>query len=318
MSDPTVVPPVPPIPAAPVAQAPQPKKGWFTRLPLWAKIVFILIWPVSVTYGVIVMWKDKKFSNGMRIALTAGAVIFFVWGFSIGGDGGSATSNTVASNSARPSSSSSAASASSQDATASDTSAATAPKEEKTVIEEQPPAEPTIQQLCDSAYGTFDAVSQSGRGDSVVALPAGFTGALVTATHSGSSNFVIFVLDSENQETELLVNEIGAYSGTTFCPAGSNLKITADGSWTITIAPVSTAPLMSAAASGKGDSALLYDGGTAIWKITHDGESNFVVMNTNDGLLINEIGVYTGIIPVSSGPDLVVITADGNWTITPQ
>lgn len=117
---------------------------------------------------------------------------------------------------------------------------------------------------------------------------------------------MIQVLDSENQETELLVNEIGAYSGTTLCPSGANLKITANGKWTVAIAPVSTATLMSGAAADKGDSALLYDGEAAIWKITHDGDSNCVVMNTNDGLLINEIGVYAGTIPVSSGPDLVM------------
>lgn len=70
-----------PVPEAPAAAAPEPKKGWFTRLPVWAKIVFVLIWPASVTYGVIVMWRDKKFSNGARIALTIGTVIFFVWVF---------------------------------------------------------------------------------------------------------------------------------------------------------------------------------------------------------------------------------------------
>ena len=53
--------------------------------------------------------------------------------------------------------------------------------------------------------------------------------------------------------------------------------------------------------------------------LTHDGESNFVVFEeTGDafsmGLLVNEIGPYSGTVPLSAGPSLISISADGAWT----
>ena len=54
---------------------------------------------------------------------------------------------------------------------------------------------------------------------------------------------------------------------------------------------------------------------------THKGGGNFVVMQS-DGtwpdLLINEIGTYNGTVPLSSGPSLLLITADGKWTMTEE
>ena len=35
----------------------------------------------------------------------------------------------------------------------------------------------------------------------------------------------------------------------------------------------------------------------------------------NFGLLINEIGAYSGTVPLSSGPSVIVAGADGNWTL---
>jgi hypothetical protein len=60
------------------------KRGWFTRLPLWGKILFVIIWPVSVIYGLYWMWKDKKFSMAARIVLTIGAALLFLIGFASG------------------------------------------------------------------------------------------------------------------------------------------------------------------------------------------------------------------------------------------
>ncbi len=40
-----------------------------------------------------------------------------------------------------------------------------------------------------------------------------------TATHKGSGNFTINSLDNGNQDVDLLVNDIGNYSGTTFIAA---------------------------------------------------------------------------------------------------
>ncbi|MDO9557230.1 MAG: hypothetical protein Q7J82_06580 [Coriobacteriia bacterium] len=279
------------------------KRGWFTSLPLWGKILFVLVWPVSLTYAVVVMWKDKRFPIAARVALTALAVIVIAVGFAGGGDESATTAGTTKK-------------ADTSAATVSDSTVAdVAEPEPKPEPEPEPEPEPTIQELADSAYGVFDVIEKTGTGDDVIPLPAGVS-CVIVATHSGSSNFVLRSLDSGNQMVDLLVNEIGAYSGSTFCAEGVSLQVEASGSWTIRIAPISTVPVMATEPlSSKGDAVMLYDGGTAIWDITHTGSSNFVVKN-GDGLLVNEIGDYSGAVPVSGGPYIVTISADGAWTIT--
>jgi hypothetical protein len=97
------------------------------------------------------------------------------------------------------------------------------------------------------AVREFAPLAQSGTGLYIVTLPKGVTGGIVTALHDGASNFVIDVLDATNQSTaDLLVNTIGAYTGTTAYGLtalgdGISLQITADGNWTITLSPISAA-----------------------------------------------------------------------------
>ncbi|MFA4842051.1 MAG: TM2 domain-containing protein, partial [Agrococcus sp.] len=149
----------------------------------------------------------------------------------------------------------------------------------------------------------------------------------VTATHSGSSNFVLQVLDAQNESTgDLLVNTIGGYSGQTAFGLrsfgeGVRLQITADGPWGLTIAPLAAAAPLAPA--GTGDAVLLYDGDAGALAATHDGGGNFVLIEEtaemfSTGLLVNEIGAYSGTVPLSSGPSVISVTADGGWTLAVQ
>jgi TM2 domain-containing membrane protein YozV len=182
----------------------------------------------------------------------------------------------------------------------------------------------TVQSWADSTFGTFTPVTQSGKGDNIVTLPTGAKAGIVTATHDGSSNFSLSVLDASNASTgQLLVNTIGAYKGTTSygfttLGKGTTIQITADGKWTLSISPVSAAPAM--VPSGAGDGVFLYSGKAGKLTATHDGTSNFTVSEEtgeafHDGLLINQIGAYSGTVPLSSGPSVIVVGADGNWTL---
>jgi hypothetical protein len=174
-------------------------------------------------------------------------------------------------------------------------------------------------------YPAFEAAEHSGDGDGVVDLPEGVAQALVTATYDGSGNFSVAALDEGNESTgELLVNTIGAYSGTTavgLLSIGNDpvkLAVTADAAWTITLAPIAEAPAL--AESGEGDGVFKYEGDAATWAVTHDGEANFTLSYYTSAdfempLLVNEIGAYEGDVPATAGPGLVVITADGAWTI---
>lgn len=198
--------------------------------------------------------------------------------------------------------------------------------DEEPVVEEEPAVETdTVQTWADDAFGTFAPVSQTGPGDNLVTLPTGATAGIVTLTHDGTSNFAVTVLDAANGSTgQLLVNTIGAYSGVTtygfnsFGEPGVTLQITADGNWTLTMAPISTASAL--VGSGVGDGVFLYDGDAGKLAATHDGSSNFVVMEETDkafsmGLLVNEIGAYSGTVPLSSGPSVITVGADGSWTL---
>jgi hypothetical protein len=173
-------------------------------------------------------------------------------------------------------------------------------------------------------FPVFDALDESGSGDSTITLPGAY--GIIEASHDGDANFALTVLDSNNQETgDLPVNTIGSYSGTTAFGFDSiagdpaALQVTAGGSWSVTIKPISDAPDLPD--SGSGDGVFRYEGGAADWHLTHDGSENFIVSEyTGDALdiplQVNEIGAYEGTVPAKAGPAVVVIKADGSWTLT--
>ncbi|GAA1967047.1 DUF4190 domain-containing protein [Microbacterium deminutum] len=180
----------------------------------------------------------------------------------------------------------------------------------------------------DSAYGTFAPVTKTGTGDSVIAIPAGATAGIVTAQHNGSSNFVLSVLDSANQPTgDLLVNTIGPYKGVTGfglsgigSGAGTNIKVSADGDWSVVIAPISSAPTLVVPGGATGDQVYKYDGAAGNWAFSNTGQSNFVVVQYSGSipnLAINEIGAYNGTVPMLAGPSVIVVQSDGAWTVKP-
>ncbi|MEJ1087265.1 TM2 domain-containing protein [Microbacterium sp. Mu-80] len=194
---------------------------------------------------------------------------------------------------------------------------------EEAAAEEPAPEEPTAASWANDTFGDFTPIQQSGSGDTVIDLPAGATGGIVMATHQGQRNFAVSVLDANNGSTgELLVNTIGAYSGTTawgmsVLGDGVKLQVMADGAWTFDIRPMGAAPGLATA--GTGDAVFLYDGGPASLAATHAGSRNFVVQEEtseafNMGLLINEIGQYRGTVPLSAGPSVITVMADGAWT----
>lgn len=207
--------------------------------------------------------------------------------------------------------------------TATDEPTETAPAEEAT-DEATDPGE-DIGAVFDEMFGTFAIVTETGSGDTVITLPDAAAGR-VTATHSGSANFVINVLDAANEMSgDLLVNTIGSYAGTTawglsaLSDEGVKLQVVADGAWTIELAPISAAPVIEPSTQGEGDIVLLLDGAAADWAVTHDGDRNFVVLQVGDGfpnLAVNEIGSYSGTVPLLGGPTVISVMADGAWDFT--
>jgi hypothetical protein len=155
------------------------------------------------------------------------------------------------------------------------------------------------------------------------AIDVPFPAAIASFTHSGSSNFVVHVLTDDNED--LLINEIGSYSGQVLLPSPGALTfdIDADGAWTLDINQAGAAT--EAAFSGKGDAVSgLFDApDTGPWEFNHDGESNFAVhLICADGqdLIQNEIGQVSGssIVRFGDSPCLWSVKADGNWSLAPR
>jgi hypothetical protein len=177
-----------------------------------------------------------------------------------------------------------------------------------------------------TTYPAFTSIIKSGHGDSVIALPTEATAGIITATYTGSENFIIEGLDDSNGSTlDMPVNTIGKYSGTSafgmnssMGSATSKFKITASGAWTITISSLDSASALPA--SGHGDGVYKYDGAAPTWNIANKGSANFVVDQYSDSgelpLLVNEIGNYSGVVPGSAGPSIIVVQSDGNWKIS--
>lgn len=200
----------------------------------------------------------------------------------------------------------------------------TAVEEEPQVEEEPEPApEPdVVEPAPDVVYeGTGDSIVQ-------IELPAGPDSiGIATITHSGSSNFAVWSLDANLNQGDLLVNEIGAYSGTVpFSLSASEqitaLEINADGPWAVTVRDVLTVREVPQGdtTSGQGDDVLLYFGEATIADMTHTGDSNFAVWSYGDrtDLLVNEIGSYTGQVRWPAGSALIQVSANGAWTIALQ
>jgi hypothetical protein len=154
-------------------------------------------------------------------------------------------------------------------------------------------------------------------------------------THTGGdSNFSVVLMNGNGEWVDLLVNEIGEYSGKK--AVGINKKgtylldIEADGNWTVNI----TQPRPSSGVkkpltfTGTGDDVpqFMYfkKKGLTRFNMSHTGESNFAIWLFDENgnhvdLLVNEIGNYSGSTAVripKKGVYLLDITADGSWSVS--
>lgn len=183
------------------------------------------------------------------------------------------------------------------------------------------PSEATAQEFADGNFGTFAPVSGSGKGPGFVKVPVGATGAIVSATHKGKSNFAIEGVGADNKPTGLLVNTAGNYRGVTMFTSDVKpvkLKVTADGTWTLKISPVSSASKATSSNSGTGDAVLLYDGAAASWNLTHAGSADFSVRFLSmeaDSVVVNKTGKFSGTVSAPAGPAVVIVGANGKWTM---
>lgn len=169
-------------------------------------------------------------------------------------------------------------------------------------------------------------VEYQGRGAKVLTIAKPASGAvLVTLSHSGRANFVVWTLGDKLKEADLLVNTIGRYRGTVLMDAQGEdthrLKIEADGAWKVSVVELSAAPRfgMGRPAQGTGDAVLIYTGAAGVITSDHRGQANFVVTAYSDDafpdLIVNEIGRYHGEGTIGDGPQVISVQADGRWAL---
>jgi hypothetical protein len=176
----------------------------------------------------------------------------------------------------------------------------------------------------------FAPITLEGRGDDIVpfTIPES-AAAIVSITHAGERNFVVQTLGADGEQYDLLVNEIGDYSGTRLFDTVEHsvaFEVSADGSWTAVVKPVSEARPWNGESqlTGSTDDVVRVTGsvdGLATVLVIHDGDANFVVVaysGQGNDLLINEIGQYRGEVLLPVGTVLIELTANGPWSVTPQ
>ena len=147
--------------------------------------------------------------------------------------------------------------------------------------------------------------------------------------HDGKSNFAVILLDSEGDTVELLVNTIGKFDGSKAVGIKRKgtylLDISADGRWSVSTAKPKLNPTIRRFSAHGQEASHLFtlDAGLHVFRMKHDGKSNFaVILLDSEGdtieLLVNTIGKFDGSKAVGikrKGNYLIDISADGNWTV---
>lgn len=185
-----------------------------------------------------------------------------------------------------------------------------------------PPAEETTEGAEEPATPLVVRQDFTGSGDMVLDVNITQVAIITFACGDCSRNTVL----KSNGAESLIVNEIGAYSGSHLVNINDGSMITqlvieAQGNWSLTIDDVSTAPKVDKAATGTGSSVVIFTGAFDSAAITNDGASNFVVKayggDNWSPLIVNHIGAYSGTVEMST-PAVVQVESSGNWSITGQ
>ena len=175
-----------------------------------------------------------------------------------------------------------------------------------------------------------DPVTLTGKGDRIVDFDNPFDYAMVHITHKGTSNFIVHNYDADGNMIDGLVNEIGNYDGVLPLDFNkgahtSRFEVQADGEWFIEISSLSNTHHFDVPGKfdGKGDDVIALVGIASnppdIATFIHSGKSNFIVHGFSDGSgeygLVNEIGNYEGQSILERDTFLIIIKADGAWSV---
>ena len=183
--------------------------------------------------------------------------------------------------------------------------------------EESPVTEPEI----------FEPIHYSGSGDSVLEIdePDGMYVFQISGNESGN-HFAVKSYDENGETVDLLVNTTSVYNGTTLGSTNGVklLEISANGEWSIDLVSIYNMPSLSAGEtySGANDAVIQIntDGLTA--EVSGNESKRHFAVKAYDldwnyiDLLVNTTDIYSGTVMLTNSPNLLVINADGPWSIT--
>lgn len=172
-----------------------------------------------------------------------------------------------------------------------------------------------------------DPVSYSGTGDSVLEIepPDGMYVFKISGNPDGR-HFAIKSYDKAGEYLDLLVNTTDSYAGTSLGSesGAAMLEISATGNWAVDLVSVYSMPTISSGEtySGTGDAVIQVKSSGLTADISgNDGAHHFAVKSYSDNweyldLLVNTTDPYDGTVMLQDTPDVLVITATGDWAIT--
>lgn len=166
----------------------------------------------------------------------------------------------------------------------------------------------------------------SGQGDTVIDLEKWKGPALTRISYTGGGNFAIWSYDEYGNKIDLLVNTIGTYEGTVpidflVDEFTTRFEVTSNGQWEIQVLPLQQIRRESipGTMTGKGDEVLFLDGRNPDL-LTADATTargNFAIWTYGDSrdLVVNEIAPYQGTVVIGRDTLILVISAEGEWSI---
>jgi hypothetical protein len=154
-------------------------------------------------------------------------------------------------------------------------------------------------------------------------------------THSGKSNYVVSLVNSDGDEVQTLFNKIGKYDGASgfeIKKAGDYLlNVQADGPWTFTIEqprPENGKPSPTTITGNKADVSpfLALKKGLNVFKFDYKGEGTFAVTLVDRNgrpveYLVNTLKAFDGSVPVKVPEDGIYflnVNGEGDWQVDIQ
>ncbi len=167
----------------------------------------------------------------------------------------------------------------------------------------------------------FQPATHSGQGNGAVPMPAVATGAIVEVQYSGSGPITL------STATGQLATNGGAYTGRHYVgdvQTAQSLQVAAQGPWTITVLPTTSARDATLRAVGNGPDVLRIDNPTEKQvRFTYDGADHFRVIghpmmgtDPNGAVAVDQPGPVDATVVLKG--NLIEIHATGRWTIVPS